>query len=154
MTTPIDYSGIVEAIGEQLKNYPGVSALGARVLVEQDPVFGLPDDGGRAIVVTANTRRASPGQPMSAGRRGRMRFIVAVWAIGFDAADYRSAAAKRDVLIAQVELGIMSDRSIGSRVSNLEIIGGDFLAATNPGSAPSFASMGETRLEMDVSAIS
>lgn len=152
MTIESNYDEIADAVGEQLKQWPGLA--GVRVEVEQDPVLGLPDDGGRALVVESLRRRPSQGQSMAAGKRLRSRFSVVISAVGFDMASFRDAARKRDGLIGQVELCIMADRSIGGRVSNLEIEGGEFYRASAPGNTGPFASVAETILEMDVSTIS
>ena len=154
MTTESNYGEATDAIGEQLKAYFLAQSINVRVEVEQDPVFGLPDDGGRACVVEAMRRTPSVGQSMAAGRRLRSRFTAIVTAIGFDMESYQKAARKRDDVIEKIELGIMSDRSIGGRVVNLEIQGGEFYRASAPGNTGPFCSMGETLLEMDISAIS
>lgn len=152
MSTETDYDGIVDAIAAQLKAFSGLQ--GVRVEVEQDPTLGLPDDGGRALVVESQRRRPSVGQTMAAGKRLRNRFSVIISAIGFDMESYRAAARKRDGLIGQVELAILADRSITNKVTNLEIMGGDFYRASAPGHSGPFASIAETILEMDISAIS
>lgn len=152
MTTKSEYASIADAVADQLKAFAGLD--GVRVETEQDPVLGLPDDGGRALVVESLRRRPSPGQSMAAGKRLRSRFQVCISAVGYDLESFRAAAAKRDALIGQVELAVLADRTIGNRVSNLEIMGGDFYRASAPGNAGPFASIGETILEMDVSAIS
>ena len=152
MATESNYSTLVDAIAAQLKAYSGLA--GVRVEIEQDPVLGLPDDGGRALVVESMRRRPSPGQSMAAGTRLRNRLTVVISSVGFDMESFRAAANKRDDLIDKVELAIMADRTIGARTVNLELMGGEFYRASAPGNAPPFASIGETLLEMDVSAIS
>lgn len=152
MPTLSNYNGLVETTAAQLRNYSGLA--GVRVEEEQDPVLGLPDDGGRALVVEAMRRRPSPGQPSGAGKRLRNRFQIVITAVGFDMTSFKEAAKKRDDLIDQVEMAIMNDRSLGGSVVNLEIMGGEFYRASAPGNAAPFAAMGETILEMDVSAIS
>ena len=154
MSTESNYAAIVSALGDQLRAFPALSALAVRVEVEQDPMFGLPDDGGRWIVVESMRRRPSLGQSMAAGTRLRSRFTVVISAAGFDMDSYQAAASKRDDIIDKIELAVMSDRSIGSRVTNLEIMGGEFYRVSQPGNAPPFAAVAETLLEMDVSAIS
>jgi xanthine/CO dehydrogenase XdhC/CoxF family maturation factor len=153
MSTESNYSAVLDAIAQQMKDQFADAAT-VRVVVEQDPTLGLPDDGGRALVVESMRRRPSASQSMAAGKRLRNRFSVVITAIGFDMTSFREAANKRDDLIDKVEQAVMADRSIGNRVANLEIVGGEFYRASNPNNAPPFASMAETILEMDVSAIS
>lgn len=152
MSTETDYDGIVDAVAAQLKAFSGLQ--GVRIEVEQDPVLGLPDDGGRAIGVESARRRPSEGQSMAAGTRLRNRFTVIISAVGFDMESFRAAARKRDGLIGQIELAILADRSIGNHVANLEIMGGEFYRASAPGNAGPFASVAETLLDMDVLATS
>lgn len=146
------YDEVVNALAEQLRSYSGLE--GVRVEVEIDEVQGLPDDGGRALIVESMNRRPSSGQPMSAGRRLRNRFSIIVTSVGFDMESFRAAAAKRDALLGQVELAVLDDRTIGGMVANLEIQGGEFYRARALGSPPLFAAVAETVLEMDLSAIS
>lgn len=151
MTTESNYRDVVRGIAAQLS----ASSLltGVRVLIDQDPVFGLPDDGGRAIVVEPMRRRPSSGQSMAAGRRLRSRFSVVISAVGFDLTSYEAAAAKRDDMIDKIEQAIMTDRSISNTVANLEIQGGDFYRASVPGNSQAASAVAETILEMDVSSI-
>lgn len=155
MSTESNYNVVLDAIAAQIKSYFTTTVQqNVRVEVEQDPVLGLPDDGGRAIVVESMRRRPSPSQSMAAGKRLRSRFTVVISSVGFDMESFRAAANKRDDLIDKIEQAILADRSIGNLVANLEIMGGDFYRASAPGNTAPFASIAETILEMDVSAIS
>lgn len=147
-----DYSGILSAFKTIIEADSRIEALGVKVYVEQDPVFGMPDDGGRAVVLLLNNRRMDPGQSMSAGKRTRYILRWSAWAACFDMNSYREAAIKRDEVLGILELILMANRTIDGLVTASQLSGGEFMSSRNADES-AFVAMAETVMESEVSAI-
>lgn len=153
--TAVNYSGIAKAIDEILQSDSRVMDLNPRILIEEDPsfIYGLPDDGGRAVVILLEGRIPTSSQVMAAGTRTRYMVRVAVWSVGFSMNSFQEASEKRDEMLAQVELVLMANRTLNDTVAMQHLAGGQFLSASQQGNTPPFASMAETIIEAEVSAV-
>ena len=145
----IDYTGILTSLKALLDADSRTN--NARVYIEEDPQFGQAD-AGRAVVLTLVGRLPSAGQPMAAGKRTRYVVRIGAWSVGFDMASFEAACAKRDALLAQVELVVMDNRTISGKVTSAQLEGGEFMSVRNPTDSV-FCAMAETVISAEVSAI-
>ena len=145
----IDYAGVLTSLKALLDADSRTND--ARTYIEEDPQYGL-SDSGKVIVLTLNRRSATAGQSLAAGKRQRYLLSVGVWSVAFDMASFDAAAAKRDALLAQVELVLMDNRTLSGKVVALNLTGGEFFSVRNP-EGTVFTAMAETVIEAEVSAI-
>ena len=145
----VDWTGILTSLAAILRADSRTSA--ARVFVEEDPQFGLSDDG-QAVVLTMVSRTPMSGQSIAAGKRTRYLARIGVWAVGFDMASFEAACAKRDTLLGNVELVLMDNRTISAKVTASNLEGGEFMSVRNPGENV-FCAMAETVVSAEVAAI-
>lgn len=146
----ISYSGIAD----QLKLILAADALTStvRCYVEEEPQFGLADNGQVISIFTDNRVPSPDGQSLSAGKRTRYHAFFSLWVAGFSLESYKAAADIRDALIGNVELVLMKDRSVGGKVQDAWLEGGQFVSAKDGGSN-TFVAAGEIKLGVEVSAI-
>lgn len=147
----VDYTGILQAFAEIIKADVRI-VDGVQVLVEQNPVMGQGDDGGRAIVLMRNSRRLDAGQAMAAGKRTRYIFSWSAWVSCFDMNSYEEACKKCDDLLGILEQVLMDNRTITGKVTASQLGGGDFLSSRSADES-AFVAMAETRIESEVSVI-
>jgi hypothetical protein len=145
----VDYSGILTSMKAIFEADSRTNM--ARVYVEEDPQFGM-SDNGQAIVITMVSRSPMAGQAIAAGKRTRYLARIGVWSVGFDMASYQEACSKRDAILEQVELVLMANRTLGGTVTASNLEGGEFMSVRNPGDNV-FCAMAETAISAEVSAI-
>ena len=119
----VDFHGILTTLKTILE---GDSSLaGVPVYVEEEPNFVVMGSG-RALVLTLDSRRATPDQPIAKGKRTRWHIRVAIWAIGFDL-QFAEAARKRDDLVGTLELVLMNNRDVSGKLAAGWLEGGAFV---------------------------
>ena len=145
----IDYAGI----RSQLKTLLEADArlAGVRVYVEEEPQIGL-SDVQKAIAVFTDTRVAVADQSMSAGKRTRYNLRTSLWTVFFDMTSYSAACDGRDGVLAQLELVLMDNRTLGGKVTASWLEGGELFSARSP-QGNTFVAAAETVLVSEVSAI-
>lgn len=145
----IDYSGIIR----QLVTIFGAESetQGVRVFVEENPQFGMADNG-RAIAIYLLSRASHPNQVFAANKRMRYMIRIAVTAFGFHIENFQEAEKLRDVLLANVELVLMRDPTIGGKASTSWLDGGEFASARGPHDSV-FVAAADTILMVDATAI-
>ena len=147
----IDYVGI----RNQLKTILAGDARlgGVRIYVEEEPQIGI-SDAGSAIAVFTDERRLDPsGQSASAGHRTRYQLRMSFWTVYFSLESYLAACNGRDALLAQLELVLMDNRTIGGLVTASYLEGGVMFSARNA-QGDTFCAAAETICASEVSAIS
>ena len=150
----VDYEGIRDEIESLLQTAAanGGTLEGSRIYIEEEPQFGLSDEGG-AIAVFMDSRTAPDGeQSISQGTRTRLYLRAAFWVVAFSMESYRSACNRRDALLGKLELLLMANRTLGGKVSTLWLNGGEMFSAKDPQSS-SFTAIAEVIVTLDVSAI-
>lgn len=145
----VDYTGILSSLKTILEADSRLD--GVRVFVEEDPQFGMADQG-KAVVLTMKSRSPSSGQSMSAGKRTRYAASIGAWSIGFDMATFNDACIKRDAILGQLELVLMENRTISGKVTSMQLGGGEFMSVNRP-TEQVFCSGAETIINAEVSAI-
>ena len=146
----IDYTGI----GDGLKTILEADALtsDARVYIEEEPQFGL-SDAEKAIIIYLDRRIINPtGQPIAAGKRTPYHVYFIIWSLYFTMANYKAACDGRNALLANLELVLMKERTIGGKATSSWLEGGQLITARD-GGTQTFVSAGETILVAEVSAI-
>lgn len=147
----IDYSGILDQIADIFAGDARTSS--AHVVVEEDPQFGL-SDWGSVILIYLDRRIAPPErQRMAAGRETNYHLSITIACVCFDLTSFKSASYKRNELLANVELVLMDNVTLGSKVNTSWLTGGELFSVKLPGDAPVFCAVAETTLIADVSAI-
>lgn len=145
----IDYTGILSTLATLLAADSRLA--GVRIFVEEDPQFGLADQG-KAIVLTLVNRSSSSGQSMSAGKRTRYSVNIGAWSVGFDMASFNDACIKRDAVLGALELVLMDNRTISGKVTSAQLEGGEFMSVRRP-TEQVYCSMAETVIRAEASAI-
>ena len=142
------------SIRNQLKTLLEADArlAGVRVYIEEEPQIGL-SDVQKAIAVFTDNRIASPDQNAAAGKRTRYNLRTSLWTVYFDMSSYLAACNGRDVVLAQLELVLMDNRTLGGTVTASWLEGGEMFSAHSPQSS-TFVAAAETVLISEVSAIS
>jgi len=125
---------------------------GARVYIEEDPQFGLPELG-KCIAIYLTRRSLHPNQPLNAGKTTRWLLEMSIWTFGFSLEHFPAAVGVRDTLLQQLELVLQENRTISGNVTTSWMGGGDFLSARNPDNS-AFVAGAETTLIADVAVIS
>lgn len=145
----IDYVGIRNT----MKTLLDADALTntARIYVEEEPQFGLSDEP--AIAMFMDSRSANgPDQSLSQGKRTRYKLRMSFWVLFFSLESYKAACDGRDALLANLELVLMSNRTIGDKVTTSWLEGGEMFSARHPQSSM-FTAAAEVILVAEVSAI-
>lgn len=146
----IDYAGIRNQLKTILENDSRLS--GVRVYIEEEPQIGL-SDVQKAIAVFTDNRTPDPGQSISKGTRTRYLLRTSLWTVYFDMSSYLAACDGRDGVLAQLELVLMDNRTIGGKVTASWLEGGEMFSAHHAQSSV-FVSAAETIFVSEVSAIS
>lgn len=146
----IDYAGIRNGLKTILEADALTAA--ARVYVEEEPQFGMADAGGGVIAVFMDRRVAITGQSIAAGKRTNYHVYLTVWVAFFSMDSYKVAADGRDGLLANTELVLMKDRTIGGKVTASWLEGGQMISARDGGSN-AYVAAAEIALVAEVSAI-
>ena len=147
----IDYAGIRDGL-KTILNADALTAA-SRVYVEEEPQFGMADAGGGVIAVFSDGRTPDPaGQPLANGKRTNYHVNHTLWVAMFNMESFKAAADARDALLANVELVLMKDRTIGGKVAASWLEGGQMFSARD-GGTNTFVAAGEIKLVAQVSAI-
>ena len=146
----IDYAGIrsqIKSILESDSRLEGVS-----VHVEEEPQFAV-SDNAKAIAVFTDRRTAPPGeQSISAGKRTRYFLRTLFVVVFFHNESFDAACQGRDEVLANLELVLMENRTLGDKVATSWLEGGAFYSGRSSGATP-FISVAELELTSEVSAI-
>lgn len=154
MSAPIDYAGVRSAIETILQGAAaeGGTLEGSRVFIEEEPQFGLPDEGV-GIAVFMDSRVANDEkQFMSAGKRTRYDLRLSFWVIAFNMGNYRQACDDRDRILGALELVLMANRTLGDTVESSKLEGGEMFSARNAQNSV-YTAAAEVVLTVQVSAI-
>ena len=118
----VDYFAIEEAIRTQLK--ADTDTVKSHILIEPDAAQ-LPA-GGDAIAIYLDRRDAPQElQNLAAGLRTRFLVTFSIWCFHF-ALMQKAEFEKRDDLVSQVELALMTDRTLSGAVDTSWLSGGEF----------------------------
>lgn len=147
----IDYVGIRDGVKTILDADALTSA--SRVYVEEEPQFGMADASGGVVAVFMDGRVPDPtGQSLASGKRTNYHVSLTLWVAMFSMDSFKAAADARDALLANVELVLMKDRTIGGKAAASWLEGGQMLSARDSVSN-TFVAAGEIKLVAQVSAI-
>lgn len=146
----VDYVGIRAQIEAALN--ADVRTSDARVYVEEEPQFGLSDY--KSVIAVFMDNRITPvmEQSVSAGKRTRFNLRVSFWVVAFSLESYRKACDARDVLLGDLELVLMDNRTLADKVATSWLEGGEMFSARDPQNAV-FTAIAEVVMVLDVSAI-
>jgi len=151
----VAYAAIRDAIESILnsKIEQGGVLEGARIYIEEEPQFGLMDQGV-AIALFMDTRNAPDGeQSISKGTRTRMYLRVTFWIVAFSMDSFRKACDMRDAMMGALELVLMDNRTLNGTVSTSWLNGGELFSAKDPQNNTVFTALAEVVMTLDVSAI-
>lgn len=139
----IRYREIVEALRDIFQADPRTADAG--VYIGKDLAV---DTVGvqKAIVIMLDKRKPCDDQPIAAGRRTRWELHIQIWSCGFDM-DGEEASRIRDILLGDVELVLMANRTIRDKVAGSWLMGGEFVSVSGEQNVFSSA---ETILVADV----
>lgn len=147
----VDYAGIRSQLKSILEG--DATMAGVRIFVEEEPQFGLMDSE-KVIVVFTDSRTAAPAdQPLAAGKRTRWHLRTTLWTLCFSADSYRAACDGRDTVLANLELVLMNNRTIGGKVAASWLEGGAFVSARAAGGSMVYVAAAETVLMSEVQAV-
>lgn len=119
----IDYYGIQENIVEQLAAESTLS--GVRFFIEPDLLFAA--ESTPAVLLYLDSRTAiNEDQRLAAGRRIDYQLRLSLWCLEYHMDSFAEAARLRDQLIADVEVGLLRDRTLKGSVEYCWLEGGDF----------------------------
>jgi len=123
------------------------SLINVSVTIETDH----PVDSQPWVAVYLERRETPPDQPIAAGQRTRFSLRFSIWCWTWSLESGEVAAQARDDLIGQVEIALMNNRKIGTKVLSSYLQGGEMLTdkyQSDTGS--SFYSGGEVVLIAEV----
>lgn len=144
----IDYEGIRNGLKAIIEAASGTS--NARVYIEEEPQFGLMDQPAVAIfLMNRNARDAQ--QSLSKGTRIRFDLRCELWVMAFHLESYERACVERDRLMANLELALMSDHTIGGKANTSNLQGGEMVSGRNGGDGV-FMAASQIILMIDVTA--
>lgn len=144
MGSPIDYSGICNAIQTTLSN--DATLANYPVLIEED--FSWEQGDHPCIFIYFEGRTAANGQQrLSAGGLTRMELSFGIWVRAFSMASFKDAADQRNTALGLVEVATMRDHQFGipTKIETSWLSGGTALSARGA-NAGSFISAAEIRL--------
>lgn len=119
----IDYYAIEQKIVEQLAAQSSLS--GVRFFIEPDLLFAA--ESSPAVLVYLDSRTAiDTDQRLSAGRRVDYQLRISLWCLEYHMDSFSEAARLRDALMADVEVGLLTDRTLKGSVEYSWLEGGDF----------------------------
>lgn len=147
----IDYVGI----RTQLKTILAADSRlgGVRIYLEEEPQIGL-SDAQSAIAIFVDSRSAQDDRQMlAAGKRTRFNIKISIWTLYFSMESYLAACDGRDTLLAQLELVLMDNRTIGGKTESGWLDGGEIFSARDSQSS-TFVAAAETTFTCEASAIS
>lgn len=148
MTQPVDYWGIRQAISLAIRNSPELAALPVHLERTDTPSLEqLPC----VLVFMTDRQSIEQRQRIGAGLLLDHRLTFAVWVLAGSLVSLADAVERRDRILAQVELALMGDRSLGGAVSGTELSGGEVIWNGDPNLA-SFTTAIETLVLCDVQA--
>lgn len=146
----IDYHEIAEQIKIKIHDYDDLSSV--TVTVEEE----IPLDSGPWVAIYLGSRRAHESQPMAAGTKTRYYVTYHIWCHQYSLTSVAEANQLRDDLVGEVEIALMSDRTLNNKVSYAFLDGGRFQSGrlTKPDGSeiPGAVASGEIILVVDVTA--
>lgn len=152
----IDYNGIQDTIEAVLDDAVGNDGAleGCKILIEEEPAFGLADYGVAISVFMDNRDASSADQLLGAGKRTKYHVRVAFWVTAFDLESYRACCRKRNVMLAKLESLLMKNRNWNDGSKDLAetswLEGGVMFSARNA-SNQTFAAAAEVILTIETS---
>ncbi len=123
----INYQGILQALKAILD--ADSRTAGNIIDVEQDPQFGMGERSNKAAALSLVSRYSQDGQSLAAGTRHTYFVNISVWVYGFSVQSFEEAAKLRDDFMGDVELVLMSNRTLSANVTMVELEGGKFYSA-------------------------
>ncbi len=118
----VNYYDIANEIKEVLIADPTLG--GVQVTVEDD----APLDTGPWVSVGIINRSTPTGQPLAAGTRTRFNIRFSLWCWQFSLESTGVASRLRDDLVGKVEIVLMKNRTLNSKVSYGWLEGGDMMS--------------------------
>lgn len=122
----IDYFEIETEIAEILKADATIG--GVQVTVEDD----LNLEVGPWVSIYLERRDPTAGQPLAAGTRTRMQLRFSIWCWQYSLDSITEACKNRDDLVGKVEVVLMANRSLNSKVNYSWLEGGEIQSARVP----------------------
>ena len=144
----IDYWGLRLRISAAIRNREGLQNL---------PVFlelgRVPAPEEMPCVLLYMTGRTTPQeiQRIASGRRTDHRLIFSAWVLHYSLSSLEDATRGRDVLLAEVEMALMADRTLQGACRGLWLEGGDVQWGQDP-KQQLFSTAVETMIVFDVHA--
>lgn len=141
----LDYYAIEEAIKTNLESYSTTNGFSWKVHVED--AITLASDECPGIYIYLDRRDAPIDlQTLANGTRTNYRLTFSIWCVEWHFDTVRDAVRLRDDLIGNVELALMSDRTIGGNCKYSWLEGGEMGNYENDGT---FLSTGQITLIAD-----
>lgn len=148
MTQAIAYNDIATAIKTKLEAYAALA--GVTVAIEDELILGTQSMPWVGIYLM---RRTLPeGQSLSYGTRTRLLLTYSIWCWQHSLDGQPTAIGLRNSLIGNVELALMSDRTLGGAAATSWLEGGDVMSG-RPEGGSDWMSGGEVILTVDAQAI-
>lgn len=146
MPRRIDYWGLRLGIRAAINSWPGLETL---------PV--LFEEGGEpaterlpAVLLYLVGRQTLPErQRISAGTRTDHRVVFSAWVMHYSLASLEDAVMRRDAMLAEVELALMQDRTLGGRLPKTLFLEAGAVQSGSDPKMTKFASAIETLIICD-----
>lgn len=141
----VDYYGIEIELAEILK---ADETLG-NVYISVENVLDL--EAGAWIGIYLVGRDTPDGQPLAAATRTRFRLHFVLWCWEYSLDSIADAIQKRDLLLGKVEIALMKNPTINSKV-NYSFLNGGELQSAQIAETAGYIAGGEIILQADITA--